>query len=49
MRIGQGKENARQFLRDNPAMADDLEAKLRRILIQQRSSAEETEQEESEN
>ena len=28
-RIGQGKENARQHLRDNPAIAADLEAKLR--------------------
>ncbi len=28
-RIGQGKENARQHLRDNPAIASDLEAKLR--------------------
>ncbi len=28
-RIGQGKENARQYLRDNPAIAADLEAKLR--------------------
>ena len=28
-RIGQGKDNARQYLRDNPALADELEAKLR--------------------
>ena len=28
-RIGQGKDNARQYLRDNPAIAADLEAKLR--------------------
>jgi len=28
-RIGQGKENARQFFRDNPAMAAQLEAALR--------------------
>ena len=28
-RIGQGKENARQYLRDNPAIASDLETKLR--------------------
>ncbi|MHB8253519.1 MAG: recombinase RecA [Acidiferrobacter sp.] len=28
-RIGQGKENARQYLRDNPAIAQDLETKLR--------------------
>jgi recombination protein RecA len=31
-RIGQGRENARQFLKDNPEVADKLEAELRRIL-----------------
>ena len=28
-RIGQGKENARQYLKDNPKMAAELEAKIR--------------------
>lgn len=28
-RIGQGRENAKQFLRDNPAMADAIEQKIR--------------------
>jgi recombination protein RecA len=28
-RIGQGRENAKQFLRDNPAMADAIEKKIR--------------------
>ena len=28
-RIGQGKDNARQFLKDNPKMAQELEAKIR--------------------
>ncbi len=28
-RIGQGKENARQYLKDNPSVAKELEAKLR--------------------
>jgi len=28
-RIGQGKENARQFLKDNPEMAAEIESKLR--------------------
>jgi len=28
-RIGQGKENVRQFLRDNPAIAADIEARIR--------------------
>jgi len=28
-RIGQGRENAKQFMRDNAEMAADLEAKIR--------------------
>jgi recombination protein RecA len=32
-RIGQGKENARQYLRDNPEMAADIDAKLRAKLL----------------
>jgi recombination protein RecA len=28
-RIGQGRENAKQFLRDNPAVADTIEKKIR--------------------
>ena len=31
-RIGQGKENARQYLKDNPKMALELEAKIREKL-----------------
>jgi recombination protein RecA len=31
-RIGQGRENAKRFLHDNPAMADEIEAKLRATL-----------------
>jgi recombination protein RecA len=31
-RIGQGRENARQFLKDNPELADKLETDLRRAL-----------------
>ncbi|GAB4196515.1 MAG: recombinase RecA [Wenzhouxiangellaceae bacterium] len=32
-RIGQGKDNARQFLRDNPEIADDIDRQLREKLI----------------
>jgi len=32
-RIGQGKENVRQFLRDNPAIADEVDAELRARLL----------------
>jgi recombination protein RecA len=28
-RVGQGRENAKQFLRDHPAIADEIEAKVR--------------------
>ncbi|MBI3667724.1 MAG: recombinase RecA [Acidobacteria bacterium] len=31
-RIGQGRENARQFLKDNPDIREDLNTELRRIL-----------------
>ncbi len=29
VRLGQGRENAKQFLRDNPELADEIETKLR--------------------
>ncbi len=32
-RIGQGKENVRQFLLDNPEAADEIDRKLREILL----------------
>jgi recombination protein RecA len=32
-RIGQGKDNVRQFLRENPQMADDIEQRLRDELL----------------
>jgi len=32
-RIGQGKENVRQFLLENPDAADDIDARLREILL----------------
>jgi recombination protein RecA len=31
-RIGQGRENAKRFLQENPPMADEIEAKLRAAL-----------------
>ncbi len=31
-RIGQGRENAKRFLQENPAMADEIEAKVRAAL-----------------
>ncbi|MDT8311594.1 MAG: recombinase RecA [Methylophaga sp.] len=32
-RIGQGKDNVRQFLKENPAIADDIEAKIRAVMM----------------
>jgi len=32
VRLGQGRENAKQFLRDNPDVADEIEVKLRTAL-----------------
>jgi recombination protein RecA len=32
LRIGQGRENAKQFLRDNPELANEIERKLRASL-----------------
>ncbi|MEP6898396.1 MAG: DNA recombination/repair protein RecA, partial [Rhodanobacter sp.] len=32
-RIGQGKENVRQFLRDNPAIANEIDKLLRERLL----------------
>jgi len=37
-RIGQGKENARQFLKDNPEMATDLERRLRAEMMPSKSA-----------
>jgi recombination protein RecA len=31
-RIGQGRENAKRFLKENPAMTDEIESKLRAAL-----------------
>jgi recombination protein RecA len=32
-RIGQGKDNVRNFLKENPEMAREIEAKLRELLM----------------
>ncbi len=32
-RIGQGKDNVRQYLKENPAIADDIEAKIRAVML----------------
>ncbi|NOZ29526.1 MAG: hypothetical protein GXP39_15935 [Chloroflexi bacterium] len=31
VRLGQGRENAKQFLRENPDIMEDLEAQIREI------------------
>ncbi|HHQ68877.1 MAG TPA: DNA recombination/repair protein RecA, partial [Halothiobacillaceae bacterium] len=40
-RIGQGKDNARQYLLEHPEIADELEAKLREIMLPERKPASE--------
>ena len=35
--LGQGKENSRQFLIDNPDLANEIEAKIRAHYARQRS------------
>lgn len=37
-RIGQGKDNVREFLKENTAMAEEIEAKIRAILIPQKTT-----------
>ncbi len=42
-RIGQGRENARQYLREHPEMAQEIDRKLREILLPDRGGAEQAE------
>jgi recombination protein RecA len=42
-RIGQGKENARQYLKENPAMAQKLEAALREKFVPEEAARDEGE------
>ena len=44
-RIGQGKDNVRQFLKDNPAVAQEIEAHIRAQLLNTKVAAEKTEEE----
>ena len=39
LRIGQGRENARNFLKDNPELAAEIETKLREALDKERQEA----------
>ncbi len=41
-RIGQGKENAKQFLRDNPDIADEVERRIREKLSGETQDSEDT-------
>ena len=47
-RIGQGKENAREYLRSNPEIAAEIEAKIRAILLPDKNAAKKTAEDESE-
>ena len=39
-RLGQGKENAKQSLKDNPQLAEEIEGKIREKLIESQQPAE---------
>ncbi len=39
-RIGQGKENAREYLKDHPEVAAEIEARLRALLLPEKDTAE---------
>ena len=43
-RIGQGRENAKKFLRDNPEIKEKVEAEIREILVDNDEPAEATEE-----
>ncbi len=45
-RIGQGKENVRQYLKDNPKIADEIDAELRKRLLASDKPAPEAEADE---
>lgn len=47
-RIGQGKENVRQFLKENPEIADDIDQKLRALLLAPPETMEEASKDSSE-
>jgi len=47
-RIGQGKENVRQFFKDNPEMFTEIETKIRELLMVDKSVESESESAESE-
>ncbi|NNG13080.1 MAG: DNA recombination/repair protein RecA, partial [Halobacteria archaeon] len=47
-RIGQGKENVREFLKQNPDIAGDIEAKIRAELLGTKAAANEQEEVEAE-
>jgi recombination protein RecA len=43
-RIGQGRDNVREFIKKNPAMAEELDSALREIMLPRRGAPEETEE-----
>ena len=47
-RIGQGKDNVRNFLKENPDMADQIEAQIRQARLGDTAVVAETEAEEVE-
>ena len=48
MRLGQGKENAKQSLRDQPAICEEIEAKIRAKLLENPEAGDSLKQAEAE-
>ena len=44
LRLGQGRENSKKFLKENPALRDEIEAKVREALAPKAESGQEVEQ-----
>lgn len=47
-RIGQGKENVRVYLKDNPDIAEEIEAKIREKVLSETTRSPKPEEEETE-
>ena len=43
--IGQGRENAKRYLKDNPEIMEEIEKKVRSILFGEEATTEEAKQE----
>ena len=47
MKLGQGKENAKKFLADNPDLAEEIESKVRALCVTTPNTQEESDEDDS--